>query len=112
MGSVIKNPVRKIFRRRRLNFFITLYPLQNLGTVNPVNRLTERISRKIFLSLYNDVCGRQVVANSCFLQRHDDCCKEIECFSSQLLYRLLLEDRQKYKVPLEVSILCRPACQL
>ena len=112
MGSVIKNPVRKIFLRRRLNFFITLYPLQSLGPANPVNHLTERIARKIFLSLYSDAWGRQVVVSSCFYKTALMVEKEIRYFNFQLLCRLLPEDRQIYKALLQVSILCRLVCQL
>ena len=66
IGSVISSPVRKTFRRRRLNFFITSYPLKSLGTANPANRLPDGIAGKNFLSLYNDVRGRQVALKSCF----------------------------------------------
>ena len=66
IGSVISSPVRKTFRRRRLNFFITPYPLKSLGTANPTNRLSDGIAGKNFLSLYNDVHGRQVALKGCF----------------------------------------------
>ena len=66
IGSVISSPVRKTFRIRRLNFFITPYPLKSLGTANPTNRLPDGIAGKNFLSLYNDVRGRQVALKSCF----------------------------------------------
>ena len=47
IGRVIKNPVKKIFRRRRLTFFITPYPLKSLGRANPTNRLPDGIAEII-----------------------------------------------------------------
>jgi len=40
--------------------------LKSLGTANPTNRLSDGIAGKNFLSLYNDVHGRQVALKSCF----------------------------------------------
>ena len=74
IGSVTKNPARKIFLRRRLKFFSTPYPLKSLGAYNPINRLSDRIT-KFFPLLYSDVRGRQVAVKSCFYQGEVMVCK-------------------------------------
>jgi len=112
IGSVIRNPVRKTFRRRRLKFFITPYPLKSLGTANHINCLLGKIMEKNCLSLYSDVRGRQVALKSCFSLRWGDGLQEFCAFNFRLSCRLLPESRRKDKAPLQGNILCRPAYHL
>ena len=68
IGSVTKSPVRKIFLRRRLIFFITLNPLKSFVVFNFIRQSSARVTKDFFIVLYIDVLGRQAAVRICFHQ--------------------------------------------